>query len=175
MPAPLDELYFTWLYEQVADSSAVDPSRTYWHLIRFLYKKEFVWMIPNDDNRVEDGKDLRVEFAEQSNLRRVDRGWMRLPCSFLELLIGLSRRLSFNYKGEPRGWFWHMLGNIGLGQCTDVRLLPAQDIDEVLDRVIWRTYEPNGIGGLFPLQEPCQDQRSVELWYQLSAYILEQV
>jgi len=173
--APLDELYLNWLYAQVADSSVDVPSRTYWRLLKLLYTKEFVWFVPNDDNRIEDGKDLRCEFADQERLKIVDRGWMRLGCSFLELLIALSRRLAFEADGEPRDWFWHMLENIGLHIYNDSRPLPFQDIDEILDQVIWRTYKPNGVGGLFPLEGPCQDQRDIELWYQLSAYILERV
>ena len=173
MKAPLDELYLTWLYDPVADSRVDIPSSTYWRLLNLLYRKEFVWFVPNDDNRIEDGKDLRYEFVDQLQLENVDRGWMRLGCSFLELLIALSRRLSFEGDGEPRDWFWHMLENIGLHIYNDQRALPFQDIDEILDQVIWRTYKPNGVGGLFPLEGPCQDQREIELWYQLSAYILE--
>ncbi|MFZ1684153.1 MAG: hypothetical protein WAU88_08510, partial [Candidatus Zixiibacteriota bacterium] len=46
-------------------------------------------------------------------------------------------------------------------------------IDEVLNRVIFRTYDARGNGGLFPLRRPQRDQREVELWYQASAYLLE--
>lgn len=175
MTAPLDELYFRWLYDQVADSHVDIPSRTYWRLLKLLYTKEFVWFVPNDDNRIEDGKDLRNEFVDQVNLKSVDRGWMRLGCSFLELLIGLSRRLSFEADREPRDWFWHMMENIDLHIYNDQKKLPSQEVDEILDQVIFRTYKPNGVGGLFPLERPCQDQRDIELWYQLSAYILERV
>lgn len=168
--APLDELYFKWLYEQVADSF---PS--YWKLLKLLYTKEFVWFVPNDDNRIEDGRDLRYEFVDQFKNENPDQGWMRLGCSFLELLIGLSRRFSFECEGEPREWFWHILKNINLHDYDDDKTLPIQDIDDILDRVIWRTYKHNGVGGLFPLVEPCQDQREIELWYQLSAYILERI
>lgn len=175
MKAPLDELYFRWLYDQVADSRVDIPSRSYWRLLKLLYTKEFVWFVPNDDNRIEDGKDLRYEFADQERLEIVDRGWMQMGCSFLELLVALSRRLSFEADGEPREWFWHMLENIDLHLYNDQQALPFQDIDEILDQVIWRTYKHNGVGGLFPLEGPCQDQRDIELWYQLSAYILERV
>lgn len=175
MKAPLDELYFRWLYDQVADSRVDIPSRTYWRLLKLLFTKEFVWFVPNDDNRIEDGRDLRCEFVDQTQLKDVDQGWMHLGCSFFELLIALSRRLSFEADGESRDWFWHMLENIGLHIYNDQQALPFQDIDEILDQVIWRTYKPNGVGGLFPLEGPCQDQRDIELWYQLSAYILERI
>ena len=69
--------------------------------------------------------------------------------------------------------FWLMLGNIELNECSDFYEYDPNAVGEVLDRVIWRQYDPSGYGGLFPLSKPDKDQTRVELWYQLSAYILE--
>lgn len=92
----------------------------------------------------------------------------------LEMLIGLSRRLSFEAEGEPREWFWELIENIGLthtnDQIYDEKI--AEEIDEALDRVIWRKYLPNGRGGLFPLDHADRDQRTVEIWYQLNSYLM---
>lgn len=173
MTLPLDDLYLTWLYNQVADTRLKDPSRTYWGLLRQLYSKEFVWFIPNDDNRIEDGKDLRYEFIDQSGLEDVDLHWVDLGCSMLELLVGLSRRLAFEAEGDPRDWFWRLMENLGLQIGDDRQVYPSRHVDKVLDQVIWRTYSHTGQGGLFPLTVPAEDQREVELWYQLSAYLLE--
>lgn len=172
MLPPIDELYFQWLYSQVGSENVRNRSKTYWELLRELHKKEFVWIVPNDDNRAEDGRDLRQEFLSETNIEP-EADWLRLGCSMLELLIGLSRRLAFGDDGEPRDWFWHLMDNLGLRIYNDARIRSLERIDEILDRVIWRTYEPDGTGGLFPLKQPAQDQREVELWYQLSAYLLE--
>lgn len=110
---------------------------------------------------------------DQEALEVEDQDWLRLGCSMFELLIGLSRRLSFEDDGEPRGWFWHLMDNIGLRIYSDAKMMSTVRIDEILDRVIWRTYEYDGTGGLFPLKYPAKDQTEVELWYQLSAYLLE--
>jgi hypothetical protein len=173
--APLDELYLQWLYEQVADSSEADPSRTHWGILRQMYVKEFVWFVPNDDNRIEDGKFLRQEFADSLELCDVDPGWLQLGCSMLELLVGLSRRLAFEAEGEPRDWFWQLMKNLGLHRYDDCRTYPSKAVGDALDRVIWRTYAYDGSGGLFPLKDAREDQREVELWYQLCAYVLEKV
>jgi hypothetical protein len=133
-----------------------------------------VWTVPNDDNRAEDGRDLRREFIENENVEGVDQDWMSLQCSMLELLIGLSRRLSFEDDVSPRRWFWQLVENLNLAQYTDKERLPTATVDEALNRVIFRQYNPSGIGGLFPLRNPPQDQREVELWYQLSAYLLDE-
>lgn len=172
MDKPLDELYFVWLYNQVGDSAIRNPTRTYWKVLRQLFTKEFVWIVPNDDNRIEDGKALRYEFVDQSGLINIDLDWMKLGCSTLELLIGLSRRLAFQCDGEPRDWFWHLMDNLDL-HYNDRGYLGENRIDGILDRVIWRTYDEDGHGGLFPLHYAAIDQRKIEIWYQMSAYILE--
>lgn len=172
---PLDELYFTWLYRQVANPDITDPAFTFWKLLKELFTKEFVWLIPNDDNRLEDGKELRIEFIHEEGLTEVDRDWIELGCSVLELMVGLARRLSFEAEGQPHYWFWCMMENIGINRYSDDwKRFPRTHIHKVLDRVIFRTYKANGQGGFFPLKHSEQDQRQVELWYQLSAYVLEQ-
>jgi len=173
MNEPLDEIYLRWLYSQVGSVKTRIKSRTYWRLFRQLYATEFVWFIPNDDNRVMDGRQLREDFLQESEIFDVDENWMALGCSFLELLIGLSRRLSFEGGGEPSPWFWQLLRNIELDQLTDAQENSTEEISEKVNRVIFRTYYPSGVGGLFPLRSTMQDQREVELWYQLNAYLLE--
>lgn len=179
MPRPLDDLYLEWLYSQVASVRLKNPSKTYWHLIRALYSTEFVWLIPNDDNRLEDGRDLRAEFIKEAAIDDVDQTWLTIGCSLMEMLVGLSRRLVFESEVETGvgDWFWHLLSNIELAELND-RLVESgphheQFIFHMLHQVIWRTYQSDGFGGLFPLRDPREDQRKVELWYQLSNYLLE--
>jgi hypothetical protein len=170
---PLDESYFQWLYHQVADADTETPSLTYWNLLRLLYGCEFMPQIPNDENRAEDGTDLRVEFLDGRRLRRSEREWMSLGCSMLELVVGLSRRLAFEAGGEPHYWFWRLLENIGVARYSDDRIIPEHRIEKILENVNNRSYKRNGLGGFFPLKHADRDQRKVELWYQLSAYVLE--
>lgn len=173
MTGRLDDLYFDWLYKQVALTKSSNPSKNYWNLARQLFTTEFVWFVPNDDNRVEDGRCLRYEFIEDLELEDVDPDWMDVGCSMFEMLIGLSRRLSFQANGQPRDWFWHLIDNLRLRNYNDRVSFDSGNVKEVLDTVIWRTYEENGYGGLFPLACPDEDQRDVEIWYQLNAYLLE--
>ncbi|WP_300571143.1 hypothetical protein [Flavobacterium sp.] len=173
MNEPLDALYYEWLYEQVGRQGNV-KSRTHRKLLKHLYSKAFVWLIPNDDNRVEDGRELRYEFAQAAHLQSLDAEWLGLECSVLEMLIGLSRRLSFVAEGEPRDWFWHLMRNLGLDGFSDNQYDGyIIEIEEVLNQLVFRTYLSNGQGGLFPLSYPQEDQRGVELWYQMSEYLAE--
>lgn len=171
MNEPLDELYLRWLYSQVASVKTRIRARTYWGLFRELYTTEFIWIVPNDDNRVMDGQLLREDFLAESELEIADREWMHLGCSFLEMLIALSRRLAFEAGGEPLDWFWHLLRNIELDHITDAQEIPREEISEKLNVIIFRTYKRNGIGGLFPLKRTSRDQREVEIWYQMFEYL----
>ena len=170
----LDEQYLKWLYAQVGSVKLKNPSRTYWSLARQLYTKEYDWFIPNDDNRVEDGRDLRYQFLEECDLGE-DQEWLGLDCSMLEMVIGLSRRLSFLAEGEPRDWFWHLLDNLGI-LFTDRENGPHRnkEVRAVLDSVVKRDYHADGRGGLFPLRHPDGDQRLVEVWDQMNSYLDEQ-
>lgn len=168
----LDDQYFTWLYGLVADVKTRKGPRTYWNLLKKLFCTEFAWFIPNDDNRAEDGRELRFEWASSVDVN-VDTHWVTLGCSFLEMLIGLARRLEFQTDRDSIFWFWHLIGNLGLLGHNDRSNFLEDDVERRIDAVIWRTYDCDGNGGLFPLREPCKDQRKVEIWFQLSEYLLQ--
>jgi hypothetical protein len=162
-----------WLESQVQIRPR-NRRATYRQLLEKLYCTEFVWFVPNDDNRAEDGLDLRVEFINETGFKPT-KEFHALGCSMLELIIGLARRLSFEAEGETDRWFWHLIENIGLLNCSDDSGFFDQSVENVLERVIFRTYMPDGRGGFFPLKEADEDQRQVELWYQLTAYVLERL
>jgi hypothetical protein len=177
MQEPLEEQYFQWLYRKVASVRMKNPARTYWSLLRRLHMKEFVMLIPNDDNRVEDGRDLRSEFLAETGVEG-DLDWHNMGCSMLEMLVALTRRLVFEAESDfdADDWFWLILQNIELNEYTDLYVknrFTEELIDKIIDDVIWRRYDESGKGGLFPLNEPHGDQRRVELWYQMSSYLLE--
>lgn len=179
MTMPLDEAYFMWLYSQVGSVDVKNRSKTYWNLLRLLHRREFYWTkkFEKDGNRAQDGKDLRREFLRSTGttLNKVDDGWMDMDCSMLELLVALSWKLAFDGGREPADWFWEMIANLGLTECTDATSVSETILEEILVKVIARRYAPNGAGGLFPLQRAEQDQRRVELWYQAQAYLLERI
>lgn len=174
---PLDDAYFTWLYSQVGSVKNKNLSETYWALLKILHREEFAWSdIEKDENRAHDGRDLRMEFLRETNTKLPrDTDWMDFDCSMLELLIALSRKLAFEGEGEPRDWFWELINNLGMDECTDAYPPEERIIEGILDKVILRDYSPNGAGGLFPLANPQEDQRGVEIWYQAQAYLLERL
>ena len=176
-PEPLEETYFKWLAVHVVNTRLKNPSLTNWYVLQKLFSTEFVWRVRNDDNRVADGKELRSMFLDQHLGLEVDPSWFEQPCSFLEMLIALSERLTFQTEGtSPAEWFWHLLNNVGL--CISDQVYSSDRlelyVDQVLQMINMRTYDSNGRGGLFPLQDSGGiDQTKVELWYQMNYYLLE--
>lgn len=170
--------YRNWLIQQMG-------AEDYGVLFDILYETEFVWTLERDADRAEDGKDLRVRFAEQSGMDIPDgiRDW---PCSFLEMLIGLAYSIEEKITYDPRygdqtaSWFWTIMGNLHLDAIDDDMFFECgsmmdAEIRDICETVMWRDYRDDGYGGMFPLQHPNSDQRKVEIWYQANAYILEKM
>ena len=141
--------------------------------MRILYETEYIWFLAGDYARCEDGKELRLDFIRETNADIERSEWLIEPCSWLEFLIALSKRLEYLSETDMPNWFWFMIDGLGLMDLTDDDQYIYEDVMNVLDRVMWRTYEPDGTGGLFPLRNPKEDQRDVEVWYQLNAYLIE--
>ena len=172
----LDEKYFEWLYRQVADPDIEEPFLTNRELLLLFFRTEFAWApgFRKDENRIKDGKALRYEFLRSPEAPvGVPPEWMNYGCSVLELMIGMARHMVDMAGGEPPFWFWVLTENLGLRHYTDDVEIDTADVEETLQRVIFRRYNYDGKGGFFPLDYPESDQRNVELWYQMSAYILE--
>lgn len=155
----LPSAYFYWLV------SLIDIGHGYYDLLEALSLQEFYEIVPNDCNREIDGLELRDEFSDfEIN--------SEIPCTFLEMMVGLSRRLNINSMTEvdtfnPVGvWFWKLVENMELYECRDV--------PRSIKRVVERKYSEDGYGGLFPLNNPINDQRDVEIWYQMMAWLSEE-
>jgi hypothetical protein len=107
-----------------------------------------------------------------------DHNWLEMDCSVLEMLIALAQRAAFEDGGTIRDWFWEMLSNAGIhmAETTDKNFDKnvASKVEFILKRVMDRRYGWNGYGGFFPLNHPKEDQRKVEIWYQLNAYLLDE-
>ena len=47
------------------------------------------------------------------------------------------------------------------------------EVKAAVECLLERRYLEDGDGGLFPLKCPRKDQRRVEIWYQMSAWVIE--
>jgi len=185
---PVKDDFFLWLYNIIRDKKR---RQSYIQLCRLLYEKPFRWSVHNDDNRLEDGLTLRETFIQEEDL---DEGHLEVlyflnkPCSVFEVLIGVAQRLNDTmYDLRDHGdhtprWFNELLVNLRLNEFIDKPdnkeepLSPTDEcaIEEIVETFLDRTYDFHGNGGLFPLKKrPLKDQQSVEIWYQMMAYLAE--
>lgn len=162
-----DHAYFTWLTSQIEFPRS--SQKTYNDLLLRLHEKEFIWTVPGDDNRVQDALDMRTEFSHQKQ-----RVKFKNFVSVLEILIVLSCKLEFLAGGQASSWACQLIENLGLNRSYDpLENKRAERTEEILESLVWRTYRRDGHGGFFPLNWPKEDQRKIELWYQLNAYVNE--
>ena len=172
MTEPIESSYFRWLVAKVTDPHARTPSQTHWKLLQQMHQTPFAWDVLGDDNRAEDGVNLRKEYLIQTN-EDYDEQWFMLESSVFEMVYGLSRQAAFKDGRRPYDWFWEIMDNLGLSHYCDAAEYDERHIAAILDRLVWRTYDRYGNGGMFPLHSPMRDQRKVEIWYQLEGYLAE--
>lgn len=173
--AQVYQKYFQWLTYPLAEERS---DRSYKFLLARLHSITFTHYVPNDGNRAYDGERLREVFVDDLGLGEYEFSLLiQRPCSVLEMLVGLSRRIPEMVSDkEPAQWFWEMIDNLDLSRYSDDAYYNEGGIVYVRDIVLnmmKRNYTYGGDGGLFPLRNPKKDQRKVEIWYQLQNYLNE--
>ena len=171
---PLENIYFNWLCAKVIYLENPTPSLRFDKLLKTLHGTEFVWLISGDDNRAEDGLELRREFLLEAGIPDHPE-WRMMPCSLFEMLIAFSRRTEFATDIPAHEWFWEFIDNLGLREYNDSTSITSDEIAEILYAFVWRQYDMSGRGGgLFPIEHPKHDQTQVEIWYQFCEYLTDQ-
>lgn len=169
------ERYLNYLIRLV-DSDGLDP---YLPLLRQMHDTIFsestAKLIPNDDNRIIDGKMLRIRYCERYRMA-YDEHIFDEPCSVLEMMVALADKINNQFGIKSRGaWFWNMIVNLHLDLFDDRKY--QDDYNEHVADILYglkrRRYAYNGLGGLFPLNYPERDQRKIEIWSQVNAYLDE--
>lgn len=196
--------YISWLYEKVGRDSK--EYGCFWRLIKRLYlhpfyvKSEQRSQTYKDINRIRDGLDLRIRFADEMGynpdiLAARDQDFALFfdeseACSMLEMLVAFAIRIRTDIMWDPDDedrtsfWFWTMLSNTGLDlkKVKDSYFNEKSmiEIEEICSKIVDRTYQKTGRGSLFPLENSKfllenskRDLRKVELWYQMQFWIGE--
>ncbi len=170
MDEPIQDQYFDWLCAKALPAY----SKNYSGLMQILYRTEFVWLVPGDRNRVEDGVELRDYFLREAFIKKDPESiWYNEPCSIFEALLAFSGRAEFQTDIPVRDWFWTFMSNLELDEYRRVSSEDVSVIEEILYIFVWRTYNETGNGGLFPLDRHEEDQRKVEIWYQFCVWVDE--
>lgn len=185
--------YYTWLCMQ----SGLEGGP----LARLFYETDFRWLdsVPDDENRAKNAKDLREQYAiyllagdhmtdviseeQWHDIDRLKKSIIGNACVF-EVLVHLARELdnllNMDSESKVQEYFGRLMMNVGFDFYDD------EDYDhnpkgveeywkKLLDRVLDRTYLPDGEGGLFPLDLHSEedikgmlDQRTRPLWDQMN-------
>ena len=173
----LEKGYFEWLYDLVCNDGYV-KELNYQELLFRLHQKDFVYILPRDENRFQDGVAMRYYYGYEVNAPReqITDVLDNRPCSVLEMLIALSIRMEqeimsdTDYGNRTWKWFWKMMTNMNLGGMTNDKF-DGRYVDRVIERMLARKYEANGRGGLFTIANCKEDLRNVEIWTQMNWYL----
>jgi hypothetical protein len=166
--------YFEWMVDLVCGKRYA-KSISFRKLLAKLHSTEFIYLIPNDENRAKDGEYLRYRFVMDHDCEDQLEYLDEEPCSVLEMMLALAIRMEENIMDDPSvgdrtgQWFWGMIVNLGLGSMSDNRYDPRY-VDNALTAFLNRDYEPDGKGGLFTVTAR-DDLREVEIWYQMNWYL----
>ena len=132
-----------------------------------------------DVDREKDGLELRKEWPNDS----LDGEFHIIPCTILEMIIGISKRMSeqlMDEDGEDKTaqYFWEIIGNLGLDCWDDDNFgwetgLAQKKIAKTCEILCKRQYNPDGTGGgMFPMPGVFGiNQKKMEIWYQMQEYI----
>ena len=94
----------------------------------------------------------KLRMAVRSDTRIWNSDFEQQPCSFLEVLIGLSRRLAFNAKWEPSvvGLATHQESGSPQDEGSSSSETAEHGYPRRSGDVIWRTYKWDGDGRFLP-------------------------
>lgn len=176
MKNELNKEYFEWICQLVCDEEHSKTSHL--RLLRYLYEVDFFAIIKMDENRAEDGVDLRQRFGYENHYEYsiIEEFLDKRNCSILEMIAALSMRCEENIMDNPdignrmSQWFWDMISNLGLRMMDDLRF-DRFYVDDVISRFLNRKYKRNGEGGLFTVKQCPKDLRRTEIWYQMCLYL----
>ena len=167
--------YFEWMCSHVCNEK---QRLQYSELLRFLFNREFTYILPLDENRALDGVELRYRYGREADISRsrVELVLDIRPCTVLEMLVALSIRIEETIMDNPEEgdrtpeWFWMMLYNLELTPYEDSNFSEEQ-VEFIVNRFLERIYDTDGKGGLVYIRNPRSNLRDVEIWYQLMWYI----
>ena len=178
--------YFQWLCDIVRCDQ---NDKSYYNLLGMMYETPFEVKIDNDINRAVDGNEFKsayildiygTEAPKDADLYfRPEQN-----CSILEMIMGISKRMAFELAEDQSEdfdfykYFWEIIENLGLKRYDDDQfgdnfVRCKIEIREILNKLNERKYKKSGEGGMFPLYRPQKNQKKVEIWYQMQAYINE--
>lgn len=179
----INEEYLDYIYSLVCNNPSYSRY-SYKKLFSLLHSIEFIYE-NNDDiydyPRAHDGEDFRFRYFGPSygyDNDHIDQALNDKPCSVLEMMIALSRRIedqimsNTKYGDRISQWFWYMIDSLGLNHMTDLEFDETES-RIIIEKFLHRNYGYNGKGGLFIIKNPPRDLRSADIWAQACWFLNE--
>nr|DAT35097.1 MAG TPA: hypothetical protein [Caudoviricetes sp.] len=133
--------YLPWLIER----GCLSEYRT---LASVWDEIEFIWYIPEDEDRAIQALRLRDEYAYEFDYRSPRQG----PVTFLEVFVSITDTLSAMVYQDREKFTRSILMNLGVSNLLDSECFSTELYSRGLDSaetVMYRNYHQNGSGGLF--------------------------
>lgn len=173
----VQEAYFIWLYDRVFDVWDAASADSFTAVCSLMHQIAFTPLVEHDENRIAEAAGLRNDFHKQAgSMGPGELSDLMMPdASVFEVLVALAGRADFMVPLTQKVWFHIFIENLGLDKYSDqfCRSRSTWPIERIINTFNNRAYRSNGKGGIFPLRRPREDQRRVELWYQMGAYMTE--
>lgn len=137
-------------------------------LYKYLFEVDYIWTIPLDRNRAQDGIDLRCWWSNSIGLSKEQYEiiFNNKACSMLEMLLAFAIRIENDFLGNADGnnsskWFYQMLLNLGI--ADDISNFDRSRVDHAL--LMFFNHQIS----LFCV--PNFDISKMELWNQMNCWI----
>lgn len=177
-PSPIQDAYFRWLYFQVFDTWNPISIQSFTVVAALMHQVIFVSLVDHDENRIADAAELRNEFQRQSgSMGPIETADLMEPdASVFEVLIALAKKADLQIALSPGLWFRIFIENLRLDAHNDrfCRTRTTFPIERIINRFNQRQYTKKGQGNIFAFRKPPWDVRTIEIWYQMGAYMTEQ-
>ena len=180
----LDNHYLCWLMNQIHIEGGGPEG--YSKLCEVLQGCAFLTFVRMDENRREEGMDLRDEAEDDMNTGDIYGITVDDPfpytCSMMELLVVMTRRMHYEmldseYEADIGKWAVELLTNAGLSGFTnsafDKDNNTRNEAEMIIKDIVYHRYGFDGEGSMFPLRQPKYDQRTTELLTQMNNYLAE--
>lgn len=164
--------YMDWIIAQVCDGEWEDMAQRR-YLFDALDREKFFPACARDENRAEDGANLRQRYLQETG---EDAGRGQRRCSMLEMLAALALRceeslmIDLDVGRRVGRWFFPMLENMAEPLEHGIFGSPYT-VMMACRRLCNRDYAADGKGGLFYIPGFQGDMRKMEIWYQMQAYL----
>ncbi len=150
----------------------------YGTLFKTLHNIDFYYIIDRDDNRDEDGYDLRNDYKIPKEFVSMREEFYSRKTSVFEMLIALSIRVNDEIIGDPSDehpeyFFIEMLDNLFGSLKRNNHLNDQNYIIDIVNKWLNRDFRDDGFGSPFPVTHDLRDQTKLEIWDQMMSYINE--